>query len=186
VGELPAGAALDRLPAAVTVEIRRARTPDVPAIRALVEGYAEAGILLGKAPVALYEDVQEFWVAEAQRGDLVGCGALHVIWEDLAEIRTVAVRPDARGTGVGSRIVETLLDTARRLGVRRVFVLTFEVAFFARHGFREIEGTPVAPDVYEELLRSFDEGVAEFLDLESVKPNTLGNTRMLLHLASVV
>jgi amino-acid N-acetyltransferase len=170
----------------VTVEVRRARTPDVPAIRALVEGYSEAGILLGKAPVALYEDVQEFWVAEAQGGDLVGCGALHVIWEDLAEIRTVAVRRDARGGGVGSRIVETLLDTARGLGVRRVFVLTFEVAFFARHGFREIEGTPVAPDVYEELLRSFDEGVAEFLDLESVKPNTLGNTRMLLHLASVV
>jgi len=61
-------------------------------------------------------------------------------------------------------------------------VLTFEVDFFARHGFRKIEGTPVARDVYEELLRSPDEGVAEFLDLERVKPNTLGNTRMLLSL----
>ena len=166
----------------MSVEIRRARTSDVPAIRALVDGYAQAGILLGKVPVALYEDVQEFWVAQDAGGDVVGCGALHVMWEDLAEVRTVAVRPEARGSGVGSRIVETLLDTARDLGVRRVFVLTFEVAFFARHGFREIEGTPVAPEVYEELLRSFDEGVAEFLDLESVKPNTLGNTRMLVHL----
>ena len=166
----------------MTVQVRRARTKDVAGIRALVDGYARAGILLGKAPVALYEDVQEFWVAEDDVGTIVGCGALHVMWEDLAEIRTVAVRPEARGAGVGSRIVETLLVTARGLGVRRVFVLTFEVAFFARHGFREIEGTPVAPEVYEELLRSFDEGVAEFLDLESVKPNTLGNTRMLLHL----
>jgi amino-acid N-acetyltransferase len=166
----------------VTVQVRRARTKDVAGIRALVDGYARAGILLGKAPVALYEDVQEFWVAEDDVGTIVGCGALHVMWEDLAEIRTVAVRPEARGAGVGSRIVETLLATARELGVRRVFVLTFEVAFFERHGFREIEGTPVAPDVYEELLRSFDEGVAEFLDLESVKPNTLGNTRMLVHL----
>lgn len=166
----------------MSVELRRARTSDVRAIRALVEDYAQAGILLGKAPVALYEDVQEFWIAEDAGGNVLGCGALHVMWEDLAEIRTVAVRPEARGAGIGSHIVETLLDTARALGVRRVFVLTFEVAFFARLGFREIEGTPVAPEVYEELLRSFDEGVAEFLDLESVKPNTLGNSRMLLHL----
>jgi amino-acid N-acetyltransferase len=68
------------------------------------------------------------------------------------------------------------------VGVRRVFVLTFAVGFFGRHGFTEIDGTPVSPEVYEELLRSYDEGVAEFLDLDRVKPNTLGNTRMLLHL----
>ena len=67
--------------------------------------------------------------------------------------------------------------------MRRVFCLTFEVDFFARHGFVPIDGTPVAADVYAELLRSYDEGVAEFLDLDQVKPNTLGNTRMLLHLA---
>ncbi len=165
----------------MSVDIRRARTPDVPTIRTLVEAYEQAGILLGKPTVALYEDVQEFWVAE-QGGAVVGCGALHVMWEDLAEIRTVAVAPEARRAGIGSRLVETLLDTARGLGIRRVFVLTFEVEFFSCHGFQEIDGTPVAPDVYEELLRSFDEGVAEFLDLESVKPNTLGNTRMILHL----
>lgn len=162
------------------VELRRARTSDVPAIRALVERYAQEGILLGKAPVALYEDVQEFWVAVTESGDVVGCGALHVIWEDLAEARTIAVDPDYRGRGIGSRIVEKLVETARWLGIRRIFVLTFEVDFFARHGFQPIEGTPVSEEVYEELLRSFDEGVAEFLDLESVKPNTLGNTRMLL------
>lgn len=151
------------------------------AIRSLVAGYESAGILLGKPLVSLYEDVQEFWVAEAD-GVVVGCGALHVMWEDLGELRTVAVDPGWRGRGVGSAIVERLLGTARALGLRRLFVLTFEVDFFARLGFRSIEGTPVAPDVYEELLRSFDEGVAEFLDLERVKPNTLGNTRMLLTL----
>ena len=67
----------------------------------------------------------------------------------------------------------------------RVFVLTFETAFFGSFGFREIDGTPVPHAVYEQLLRSYDEGVAEFLDLERVKPNTLGNTRMLLHLLIV-
>jgi amino-acid N-acetyltransferase len=167
----------------MSVAVRRARTADVPTIRLLVEGYAQAGILLGKAPVTLYEDVQEFWVAErAADGAVVGCGALHVIWEDLGEVRSVAVEQDARGHGIGSLVVEQLLETARWLGLARIFVLTFEVDFFARHGFRKIEGTPVARDVYEELLRSLDEGVAEFLDLESVKPNTLGNTRMLLSL----
>ena len=165
------------------VDVRRARTSDVAAIRSLVEGYAQDGILLGKPLVSLYEDVQEFWVAASQEdGAVVGCGALHVIWEDLAEVRTVAVDPAWRGGGIGSRVVERLLETARSLGVRRVFVLTFEVDFFARHGFEVIDGAPVASDVYEELLRSFDEGVAEFLDLERVKPNTLGNTRMLLSL----
>lgn len=84
--------------------------------------------------------------------------------------------------GIGHAIADALLARARALGVERVFVLTFAVDFFARHGFRPISGTPVAAEVYSELLRSYDEGVAEFLDLERVKPNTLGNTRMLLRL----
>jgi amino-acid N-acetyltransferase len=163
----------------VTVSVRRARVHDVPAIRQLVDLYAAARILLNKPTVTLYEDVQDFWVAEHEER-VVGCGALHVMWEDLAEIRTVAVAPDFHGYGAGHAIVEQLIDTARWLGVRRVFVLTFEVAFFAQHGFVEIRGAPVEPVVYEELRRSMDEGVAEFLDLERVKPNTLGNSRMLL------
>jgi amino-acid N-acetyltransferase len=162
--------------------IRRARTADVKAILRLIDLYAPARQLLAKPAVTLYEDIQEFLVAE-QAGEVVGCGALHVMWEDLAEIRTIAVDPEWHGHGIGHRLATGLLDTARRIGVERVFVLTFEVDFFARHGFRPIDGTPVAPDVYEELLRSYDEGVAEFLDLERVKPNTLGNTRMLLTLA---
>ncbi|MBB2912546.1 amino-acid N-acetyltransferase [Streptosporangium becharense] len=170
-------------PGATEVVVRRARTPDVRAIRRLVDTYGGAGPrLLEKATVTLYEDIQEFWVATDGAGRVVGCGALHVLWEDLAEIRTVAVDPDCRGMGIGHRIVSALIRTAVELGLRRVFCLTFEVDFFARHGFREIQGTPVSPEVYAELLASYDEGVAEFLDLEHVKPNTLGNTRMLLHL----
>jgi len=167
----------------VEVTIRRARTGDVKDIQRLVDTYADDRIILRKAPVALYEDVQEFWVAErADDGRVVGCGALHVLWEDLAEVRTVAVDPDCRGMKIGHRIVAELLSVARELGVERVFVLTFQLAFFGSFGFEPIDGTPVTQDVYEELLRSYDEGVAEFLDLERVKPNTLGNTRMLLHL----
>ena len=159
--------------------MRRARTSDVREMARLVGVYADQGILLGKPLVQLYEDVQDFRVAELD-GRVVGCGALHVLWEDLAEVRTVAVDPAVRGRGVGHRLVAELVSTAAEIGVNRVFVLTFEVAFFTRHGFQPIEGTPVAPEVYEELRRSYDEGVAEFLDLDRVKPNTLGNTRMLL------
>jgi amino-acid N-acetyltransferase len=165
----------------VDVVIRRPTTADVRAIRRLVDTWVGRGILLEKETVQLYEDVQDFWVAD-RGGEIVGCGALHPLWEDLAEVRTVAVDPAVRGTGVGHLLVAQLVQTARDLGVRRVFVLTFEVAFFERHGFVPIEGTPVTPEVYAELRRSFDEGVAEFLDLERVKPNTLGNTRMLLQL----
>ncbi len=163
--------------------IRPPRTGDVPVIRKLVDANVESGRLLSKATVTLYEDIQEFCVAElCSDGALAGCGALHVMWEDLAEIRTIAVTEERRGMGIGHAIVDALLARARALGVERVFVLTFAVDFFARHGFRPISGTPVAPEVYSELLRSYDEGVAEFLDLERVKPNTLGNTRMLVRL----
>ncbi|WP_416876581.1 GNAT family N-acetyltransferase, partial [Kitasatospora sp. SC0581] len=112
---------------------------------------------------------------------VVACGAQHEMWEDLAEVRTLAVDPVARGTGIGHQLLEKLVQTARWLGVRRIFCLTFEVAFFAKHCFVEIgevqetdDGTTdpaaIATDDYEELLRSYDEGVAEFLDLERVKP----------------
>nr|WSX50531.1 amino-acid N-acetyltransferase [Streptomyces sp. NBC_00974] len=167
---------------AKTVTIRRARTGDVPALRRLLDQYVQQRILLDKAPVVLYEDIQEFWVAEGDDGQVVGCGALHVMWEDLAEVRTLAVDRELKGVGVGHLVLDKLLQTARRLGVSRVFCLTFEVDFFAKHGFVEIGETPVETDVYMELLRSYDEGVAEFLGLERVKPNTLGNSRMLLHL----
>jgi amino-acid N-acetyltransferase len=163
--------------------IRSARTRDVPMIRKLIDSNVESGRLLSKAPVTLYEDIQEFCIAELDDdAALAGCGALHVMWEDLAEIRTVAVPAGCQGLGIGHAIVDTLLQRARALGVDRVFCLTFAVDFFARHGFQVISGTPVAAEVYSELLRSYDEGVAEFLDLERVKPNTLGNSRMLLRL----
>ena len=165
------------------ISVRRARTRDVPDVRRLLDTYVSDRILLDKAMVTLYESLQEFWVAERDdNAEVVGCGALHVMGEDLAEVRTLAVKPGLKGAGVGHQLLEKLLDTARWLGVRRVFCLTFEVDFFGKHGFVEIGETPVDTDVYAELMRSYDEGVAEFLGLERVKPNTLGNSRMLLHL----
>ena len=160
------------------VIVRPATTADIKSIRAIIDTYVLGRRLLAKETVTLYETVQEFTVAEYD-GEVVGCGALHVLWEDLAEVRTVAVKETMRGKGVGNAIIEEIVRRARAVGVQRIFCLTFETDFFGRNGFEVIEGTPVEPDVYQQLLRSYDEGIAEFLDLERVKPNTLGNTRML-------
>jgi amino-acid N-acetyltransferase len=160
------------------IEVRPARTSDIKAIHKLIVDFASGGRMLQKETVTLYESVQEFVVA-VEDGQVVGCGALHVLWEDLAEVRSVAITETLRGNGIGNQILERIIDRARELGLSRIFCLTFETKFFGRHGFEEIQGTPVEPEVYTQLLKSYDSGVAEFLDLESVKPNTLGNTRML-------
>jgi amino-acid N-acetyltransferase len=162
--------------------VRPAKTMDVKSIRALVDSYAAPGQMLAKETVTLYESVQEFVVAELD-GVVVGCGALHILWEDLAEVRTVAVKKELNRQGIGHKILEAIIKRASEVGVEKIFCLTFQTEFFGSHGFEVIEGTPVDPAVYSELLRSYDAGVAEFLDLESVKPNTLGNTRMLKKLA---
>jgi amino-acid N-acetyltransferase len=166
----------------VDLLVRRARTPDVPAMKSIVDVYVGSGRrLLAKELVTLYEDVQDFLVAELD-GAVVGCGALHVLWADLGEVRTLAVHPEHTGLGVGGRLLDELIRNARGLGLARLFALTFQVEFFARAGFARIEGAPVDPDTYDAMRRSYDPGVAEFLGLEYVKPNTLGNTRMLLQL----
>ncbi|MBT2483574.1 MULTISPECIES: amino-acid N-acetyltransferase [unclassified Microbacterium] len=161
--------------------VRPARSADIAGIRNLLQPLVEKRILLGKDLAVLYGAVQEFVVAEAD-GELIGCGALHVIWEDLGEVRSLLVRDDWLHHGVGRGIVDHLEATARALGLTRLFCLTFEVDFFGRRGYTPIGEQVVDPDVYSQLLRSGDAGVEEFLDLAHVKPNTLGNTRMLKRL----
>ncbi|OAV60628.1 amino-acid N-acetyltransferase [Enteractinococcus helveticum] len=165
------------------IRIRPARTPDVPIIRSMVQPLATERVLLDKDKVAYYEAVQEFLVAENDDDEILGFGALHVMWEHLAEVRTLATADEHQGRGVGGVVLNALLEKAAALGVQHVFCLTFETSFFQRHGFEIMEDqTVLDPDVFNQLLRSTDEGVAEFLDLARVKPNTLGNTRMIIDL----
>jgi len=147
-----------------------------------VEPLVNERILLGKDLVVFYEAVQEFRVAVSPDGTVIGCGALHVMWQDLAEVRTLAVSSQWLGQGVGHALLNHIETDARALGLERLFCLTFETAFFSRHGFEPVEEELVDPAVFAQLSLSPDEGVAEFLDLSRVKPNTLGNTRMLKHL----
>ena len=150
----------------------------------LMAPLVERRILLGKDLVELFGAVPEFMVAVDEADRVIGYGAVHVMWEQLGEVRTLGVAEEWLGRGVGHALLDALEARARELGLQQLFCLTFEVDFFLRHGFESVgeDDQLVAADVYAELLRSHDEGVAEFLDLARVKPNTLGNTRMLKRL----
>ena len=160
--------------------VRPATALDVRAIAAMrLPNEGSGRKLLKLELVSLFEKVPEFLVAVNASGEVVGAGAVHVMWEDLAEVRSLIVRDDLRGQGVGHLLVSALLERAKDLNVSHVFCLTFETEFFAKHGFEEISDVPVDSETFAELVRSNDDGVAEFLDLARVKENTLGNTRML-------
>ena len=120
----------------MSVVVRPAKTSDVKKIRAIVDAYASERKLLSKETVTLFESVQEFTVAEIN-GEVVGCGALHVLWEDLAEVRTVAVIKSMHSKGIGHAILENILNKAKEVGVKKVFCLTFETKFFG--DFTQIE-----------------------------------------------
>lgn len=159
--------------------VRAARTRDVEPIQSLVAPLVDARILLGKDLAVLYGSVQEFRVAVDSTDRVIGCGALHVLWQELGEVRTLAVDDGWRGRRVGHAMLERIEAEAADLGLERLFCLTFEVGFFRAHGYEPMGAAALEPDVIAELARSGDEGVAEFLDLARVRPNTLGNTRML-------
>jgi len=138
--------------------LRPARPADVRAIAELVRPYAERRVLIAKDLISYFEDIQEFIVAEEIPGvagpggadgceasatpRIVGCGALHVMWDDIAEVRTLAVRRDRLHHGIGAALLGELLERARALSLRRVFCLTFEVDFFAA-GRIAARGLPV-------------------------------------------
>ena len=159
--------------------LRPARTSDIIAIQAMRAPLVDSNVLLQHQLVSLYERVQEFVVAETKDGRILAAGALHVMWGDLAEVRSLVVDQSARGMGLGKAVVEALIERAFTLGIRRVFCLTFEVDFFMRCGFDIISDVPVDEATFEQMVQSSDDGIAEFLDLARVKENTLGNTRML-------
>lgn len=120
------------------VSVRPALLGDVGAVAELINGYAARGEMLPKSLSQVYQNVRDFQVAESLRR-IVGCGALHVLWDDLGEIRSLAVAEPYRRRGIGGRIVQALLAEARELGLPRVFALTYKPEFFLRQGFVRVE-----------------------------------------------
>lgn len=131
--------------------IRRARITDARGIHQLLLGYAQQGQLLGRSLVDIYEALRDFHVC-VQDDVIVGVGALQICWEDLAEIRSLAVRPGLAGQGIGRKIVEHCLAEARELGLKRVFALTYQPQFFARLGFVEIEKQQLPHKIWTDCI----------------------------------
>ncbi len=133
--------------------IRQALVKDVPSISALVNDYAERGLMLHRARIEIYERLRDYLVAESDQG-FVGVGALRVMSSDLAEIYALAVAPEVVGQGLGRRMVEALAEEARRLGIGRVFALTYEKGFFERCGFAVVDRQQALPaKVWSECIR---------------------------------
>ncbi|MCL4555249.1 MAG: N-acetyltransferase [Actinobacteria bacterium] len=131
--------------------IRRAVLADAPRLQRLINDYAGKGQMLPRSRQALYEHVRDYLVAVAD-GIVVGCVALHVSWEDLAEIRSLAVAEQSQGSGIGVALVRAALEDAQELGVRTVFALTFVEGFFLSLGFRPVDKSELPHKIWQECV----------------------------------
>ena len=135
------------------VSIRKAIIGDVGRIQALVNHYASKETMLGLSLSEIYDQVRDFTVAEGPRRTLIGVCALHVIWDDLAEIRSLAVDPKIRRRGVGRSLVEHCLEEARGLQIPKVFALTYQAEFFRRIGFERVDKAELPHKVWRDCLK---------------------------------
>ena len=133
------------------ITIRKAMVSDIPVIGGIINKQAETGIMLQRPLSMLYENVRDYSVIELD-GKIIGGGALHVMWSDLAEIRAVAVVEDFRRRGYGRALVETLFAEAELLRIERIFVLTYQVDFFGSLGFTEIEKSELPHKIWRDCL----------------------------------
>lgn len=134
------------------MKIRKATTSDIKVIHRLVNEFAKKGQMIPRALNDLYENIRDLSVCE-DGGEIKGVCALHVLWEDLAEVRSLAVRTDAQSSGIGRRLVSVCLKEAKALGIARVFALTYQDEFFRKIGFREIDKAKLPQKIWGECLR---------------------------------
>ncbi len=157
--------------APASILVRKARPSDVPAMHRLINHYARQQLMLPKAHLQLYENLRDYSVGTdvSEPGNVLGCGALHIYWDNLAEIRALAVVPGTIQKGIGTRIVENLLEEARDLGLEQVFVFTYVPRFFSRFGFIQVEHGTMPLKVFNECFHC-------------PKFNTCDELAMVLHL----
>ncbi len=132
--------------------IRKAKISDIPAIRELISRYADERRLLPRALSELYENLRDFYVT-LEGEEVVGCAALHVVWHDLAEVKSLAVRQDCQGKGYGRALVEACTKEACDLGIGRLFALTYVPTYFERFGFRQISKDDLPHKVWSECVQ---------------------------------
>jgi amino-acid N-acetyltransferase len=135
----------------VMITFRKAKMSDVENLHQLITDFATRGFMLPRSRNTLYEALREFTIIE-DRGELVGTGALHIIWEDLAEIRALAIKEEYHRQGIGKQLIERLLQEARDLDVHRVFALTYQVEFFKKCGFKEVDKDGMPHKIWKECI----------------------------------
>ena len=133
--------------------IRPARVGDVPAIHDLIRTFADRKLMIRRSLGELYEAIREFFVAVDDGGQIIGCSALHVFWDDLAELKCLAVSEQAQGLGVGRKMVEACWDAAHELELRTVFTLTYVPDFFEKCGYHRIEKADLPHKIWNECVR---------------------------------
>ncbi len=131
--------------------LRRAKTKDVPQIVQLINHYAEKGEMLSRSQSQVYNALRDYVIIE-ENDQVVGCGALHVVWNDIAEIRSLAIAPERIGQGLGRSIVEYLLEDARAMELPRVFTLTYKPGFFSKLSFESVDKKDLPHKVWKDCL----------------------------------
>ena len=132
--------------------LRKAQIADVKEIQKLLMVYASKGEMLSRSLSELYESLRDFYIYE-EEGKILGTTALHIVWEDLAEVRSVAVAENAGRAGIGSRLVQACIGEARQLGLKRIFCLTYKPDFFAKHGFRLVDKSELPHKVWGDCIK---------------------------------
>lgn len=132
--------------------LRKARINDVKEIHNLVNHFAQKGEMLPRSQSELYENIRDFFVVEDE-GKVIGCCALHILWDNLAEVKSLAVDSSYQGKGIGRLLVNTCLDEARELGIRKVFALTFKPGFFEKLGFKLVDKDDLPRKVWGECIK---------------------------------
>jgi len=142
-----------RMSETTTHALTRASIADARAICDLVNEFARRGEMLPRTMSEVYQNLRDFYVVRNDAGELIACGALHILWEDLAEVKSLAVREDLQGRGVGAQIVHACIDEARELGLQTVFALTYRPGFFERLGFAQADVMTLPRKVWGECYR---------------------------------
>lgn len=132
--------------------IRKAQISDVKDIQKLLMTFASRGDMLSRSLSELYESLRDFYVVE-EEGVILGAAALHIVWEELAEVRSVAVTEDAGRKGIGSRLVQACINEAREIGLKRIFCLTYKPEFFGKHGFRLVDKAELPHKVWGDCIK---------------------------------
>ena len=131
---------------------RKATFDDIEQIFAIVNDYASDGVMLARSRNTLYETLRDMVVAEDEQGTIVGVGGLHILWDRLAEVRTMAVSPRLTRRGIGAEIVKRLLEEGRKIGVTKFFTLTYKPGFFQTLGFHTVTKETLPPKVWKDCI----------------------------------